>query len=140
MIKETVKYTNWNGLEVIEDCYFHLNKAELIKLNLTQGGGFDERIKRVYKAKDTKELIRMIDDIICLAYGVKDEDGRRFMKKDANGVPLVETWKETEAYSEILTKCLQDVEWCAKFINGMLPEDMQNQKVDESKVIEALEG
>lgn len=136
MIKEVVKFENFDGVEVQQDCWFNLNKGELIKLNLTKEGNLQTRLRAIYKTKDTTELIRVIDEIICSAYGVRDEDGIHFHK----GGKHLQDFKESEAYSEILTKCLQDVDFCAKFIQGMLPKDMQDTKVDNSDVVKMLES
>ena len=39
MYKITKKYTDFNGVEKEEDFYFHLSKADILKMELSEEGG-----------------------------------------------------------------------------------------------------
>lgn len=120
MYKETVTFTDFNDLERQEDCYFHLNEAELAKLEMGVTGGFVEMVDKAIKAKDGKTIMDTFDDIMHKSYGVKSADGRRFEKNE-------EIWlnfKETEAYSIIYMKLITDADYAAKFIKGILPKNL----------------
>ena len=80
MYKETVKYTDYNGVERTEDVYFNLSKAELMEMQLSTAGGFDAMINKLIKAQDQPTLVRVFKDIILKSYGVPSPDGRRFVK------------------------------------------------------------
>ena len=82
MYKETVVYTDFNDLERTEDHYFHLNEAELTKLEMGVTGGFVEMVDKAIKAKDGKTIMDTFDDIMHKSYGVKSPDGRRLIKND----------------------------------------------------------
>mgnify|MGYP001145356686 CR=1 FL=1 len=47
MLKETIKFTDFNGVERTEDHYFHLSKAEAMEMEMSTSGGLSEmRIHR----------------------------------------------------------------------------------------------
>lgn len=121
MYKETVTFTDFNDLEREEDCYFHLNEAELTKLEMGVTGGFVEMVDKAIQAKDGKTIMDTFDDIMHKSYGVKSPDGRKFIKNE-------EVWlnfKETEAYSIIFMKLITDADYAAKFIKGILPKKIE---------------
>ena len=44
MLKKTVTYTDYNGVERTEDFYFNLTKAEITEMELSTAGGFAEML------------------------------------------------------------------------------------------------
>ena len=56
MLKKTITYTDYNGVERTEDFYFNLTRAELMEMHLTTDGGMDDKINGIVKAKSQKEL------------------------------------------------------------------------------------
>ena len=49
MFKKTITYNDFNGVERTEDFYFHLTKAELIKLEFSESGGLTHIQRRRYR-------------------------------------------------------------------------------------------
>ena len=80
MYKKTITYTDYNGVEREEDFYFHLTEAELFDLENSISGGYTAMVKRIIAAKNAPELIKVFKEIMQLSYGVKSDDGRRFIK------------------------------------------------------------
>ena len=60
MLKKTITYTDYNGVERTEDFYFNLTRAELMEMHLTTDGGMDDKINGIIKAKSQKELEKLI--------------------------------------------------------------------------------
>lgn len=120
MIKKTITFTDFNGAERTEDFYFHLNKAEIAKMEMSVQGGLAERIKRIVAAQDQPAIIEIFEELIQKAYGVKTSDGRGFIKNSAN----LENFICTEAYSILFMELATDADAAAKFINGIIPADM----------------
>lgn len=120
MIKETITYNDYNGNERTEDFYFHLNKAEIAKMEMSTKGGLAEQIKRIIKAQDAPAIIAVFEDLIKKSYGVKGPDGRGFYKRQSD----LEDFMATEAYSILFMKLATDDKAGAKFINGIMPADM----------------
>ena len=132
MLKKTVKYTDYNGVERTEDLYFNLNKAELMEMELCTTGGMAEMIKKIVAAQDTPSIIKIFKDIVLKAYGVKSDDGKRFIKNDA----IREEFVQTEAYSIIFMELATDADAAAKFVNGIMPADIPTG--DAEKLLETL--
>lgn len=117
MIKKTVKYFNFNGEEVVEDCYFNLSKAEVAEMELVTPGGYVKLLEDVVATKDAKQILEVFKELILKAYGEKSEDGRRFIKSDK----LSEEFSQTEAFSEIFIDLATNEESSKLFINGIMP-------------------
>lgn len=125
MITKTFTYTDYNGVERTEDAYFHLNKAEIMEMEMTTEGGLAEMIQRVVKAKDTPTIIKVFKDLILKAYGVRSPDGRRFIKNQQ----LREEFEQTEMYSQLFMELATDDEAASNFIIGIMPVDIDADKV-----------
>ena len=103
MLKKTIKYTDYNGVERTEDFYFNLNKAEIMEMQLTTVGGLDAYLKKIISAQDMPTLMRIFKDLVLKSYGVKSDDGRRFIKNEK----LREEFEQTEAYSILYMELFQ---------------------------------
>lgn len=120
MIKETITYIDYNGIERTEDFYFHLTEAELMKMEIGTKGGYTEMVQRIVKAQDQPAIIAVFEELIHHSYGVKTLDGRGFVKRAAD----LEAFISTEAYSKLFMKLATDDVAAAKFINGVVPENL----------------
>lgn len=120
MIKKTISYTDYNGTERSEDFYFNLNKAELIEMKFSKHGGLENYIKDIINAKKENELIQLFKDLVLKAYGVKSEDGRRFIKNDT----LKEEFMQTEAYSNLFMELATNEQAAIEFVNGIVPKQV----------------
>lgn len=139
MLKETVTYTDYDGKERTEDLYFNLEKHELIDLAFElpddiivadEETGEIKENHMVEKLGD-KGIYKFIKDVIKKAYGVKSDDGRRFIKSDE----LTLEFTQTPMYDSILTKLTSDNDAATKFITTVIPanaaKDLPNLKVKE---------
>ena len=124
MLKKTIKFTDYNGVEREETHYFNLTKAEIMEKEMSTVGGFAEMIKKIVAAQDTPTLVRVFKEIILEAYGEKSLDGKHFIKIDENGRPLSNKFVQSEAYSVLFMELATDAEAAAAFINGIVPEDV----------------
>ena len=124
MIKKTVTYTDYNGVERTENFYFNLNKAEVMEMEMSTDGGMAESIQKIVDAKDAPAIIRVFKDLVLKAYGVKSDDGRQFKKAKPDGTRYADDFKETEAYSQIFMELATDADAAAKFVNGIIPTDL----------------
>lgn len=127
MLKKTITYTDYNGNERKEDFYFNLSKAEIMEMEMSTTGGLAEMIQKVVATQDAPAIIKIFKDLVLKAYGEKSPDGKRFMKvKD--GVRLADAFSETEAYSILFMELATDADAAAKFVNGIVPEDIDTAK------------
>lgn len=80
MLKKTVTYTDYNGVERTEDFYFNLSKAEVTEMELSVDGGLAQMLENIVNSKDNKEIIRTFKQIVLKAYGENhqmEEDSSR---------------------------------------------------------------
>lgn len=120
MLKKKITYTDFDGNERTEEFYFNLTKAEISEMELTTEGGLSTKLKRIAASKDVPELYSAFKGIILKAYGIKSDDGRRFIKNEK----LSEEFTQTAAYSELMMSFLQEENAASDFVNLLLPQDM----------------
>jgi hypothetical protein len=122
MLKKTIAYVDFDGKPQTEDAYFNLSKTELIKTELTgEGGSFKEQLETIIASNDPKVIINAFELVLEKAYGVRSEDGKRFVKSPE----LFEEFSQTAAYDALFTELATDAEAAATFINGVVPADLR---------------
>ena len=132
MLKKVIKYTDYNGVEREEPFYFNLSKAELIELEMSVDGGLTEFITRVVQTQDQKELIKLFKRFILMAYGVKSDDGKRFIKSEE----ISNEFASTEAYSELFMELMSSTENMTNFVNALAPQGVTVNEAEAKKFIE----
>lgn len=120
MLRKTVSYTDYNGVERTEDFYFNLSKAELTEMELSTTGGLTVMLQKIVNAKDTPSIIKVFKDLLLKSYGEKSDDGRRFIKSKE----ISEAFEQTEAYSILFMELATDDQAAAAFINAIIPSDV----------------
>ena len=120
MLKKTVTYVDYNGVERTEDFYFNLSKAEVTEMELSVEGGFSKMLEEIVKSNDNARIIELFKEMVLKAYGEKSADGRRFIKSKE----LAEEFSQTEAYSEIFMELALDEKAAAAFVNGIMPANL----------------
>lgn len=120
MLKKTITYTDYDGRERTEDFYFNLTKAELIEMDFSAKGGMQKLLEQITETNDRKRLIELVKDLILRSYGVKSEDGRRFVKSKE----LSEEFSQTEAFSELFMEVGTDDGAAVAFVKGILPQGL----------------
>lgn len=120
MLKETRTYIDYNGNERTEDFYFNLSKAEIMEMEMSTAGGFAEMIQNIIAAQDGPAIIKIFKDLLLKSYGQKSADGKHFIKNDK----IKEEFSQTEAYSDLFMELATDADKAAKFVNGIIPTNM----------------
>lgn len=122
MIKKTMTYEDFNGVERKEDFYFHMTEAELMEWETSLDGGLSGAINKILELQDTKELMKIFKELITKSYGEKSPDGRRFVKnKD-----ILESFTQTQAFSDLYMELATDDKAAAEFINGLIPKSLMD--------------
>ena len=125
MYAKTIKYTDYNGNNREETFYFNLSKAELLDLEWRTPGGLENYFKEIIATQSGQKLADTFKMLIEKSYGVKDPEGRRFIKNEE----VLKNFTETEAYVELYMMLATDSKAGAEFINGVFPKDV----VEEAK-------
>jgi hypothetical protein len=120
MLKKTVTYVDYNGVERTEDFYFNLSKAEVAEMELSVEGGFSKMLEEIVKSNDNVRIVELFKQMVLKAYGEKSADGKRFVKSKE----LSEAFSQTEAYSEIFMELALDEKAAAAFVNGIMPANL----------------
>lgn len=131
MLKKTITYTDYNGVERTEDFYFNLNKAEIMEMEMSTTGGMAEMIQRIVKAQDSPAIVKIFKDLVLRAYGEKSADGKRFIKNDE----IREAFAQTEAYSILFMELATDADAAAAFVNGITPADVDVSDAEMPKAV-----
>lgn len=119
MLKKTITYTDYNGVERTEDFHFNLTKAEIMEMEMSTTGGLAEMIQKIVAAQDAPTIIKIFKDLVLKAYGEKSPDGKRFIKSEE----LRTAFSQTEAYSILFMELATDSDAAAAFVNGIMPAD-----------------
>ena len=125
MIKKTMTYVDFNGETVVEDLYFNLNALEYTRLTARNGGDLDKRIAELVEKDDTEGIIALMEDLLLSSYGVKSEDGRRFVKTKQ----VREDFEYSQAYAELFVILLTNPEETKKFGQGIASSAQAQQSV-----------
>ena len=128
MLKKTITYEDFNGVERTEDFFFNLTEAEIMEMEMTTAGGMAEMIQKIVAAQDVPSIIKIFKDFILKAYGEKSPDGKRFIKS----TELSEAFSQTNAYSKLFMELSTDDKAAAAFINGLMPADLAKKAAETS--------
>ena len=123
MLKKTMTYTDYNGVERTEDFYFNLSKAEIMEMELSTSGGFAEMLTKIVAAQDGPAIIKIFKDLVLKAYGEKSVDGKHFIKSEE----LSKAFSQTEAYSQLFMDLATNADAASEFVNGIIPADLSKQ-------------
>lgn len=120
MLKREIKFEDFNGNPGSVICYFNISKPEIIELEVEFDEGFSNFLQRIVETKDNKELVKRFKEVILMAYGVKSDDGTRFIKSDQ----LREEFSQTAAFEALYMELLSNENAAAEFITAVLPKDL----------------
>lgn len=126
MFKKTVTYTDYDGVDRTESFYFNLSEAEIVEMELGTEGGWRERMQRIIDSKDAPTIMREFKKLIMNSYGIKSDDGRRFIKSD----DISRDFVQTEAYNQIFMELVTDAKAAAEFANGIAPSGKDKSRQD----------
>ncbi len=121
MYKKLMTYEDFDGNERTEEVYFNLTEQEVTEYQLSHNGGITTLINRIIQAQDWKSMVEYWKEFILMCYGVKSDDGRRFIKNDA----VREEFASTNMFSDLFMLLSTDDNEAAKFVNNVLPKKMR---------------
>lgn len=121
MICRPITYKNFDGNKITEDFYFHLSALELLEMEFEDVKGMEAVLREMVATQDMKKLVEWFKRIILASYGVRSEDGRRFVKSPE----LTHEFSQSFAFDALFLELCTDAEAGAKFINSLVPEDLE---------------
>lgn len=126
MIKKTITYEDFDGKSHTETFYFHISKSELTQMEMRETtldedgnpqGGMSVRMEQISKSRNGQEIMDAFEEILRASYGVRSEDGKRFVKSEE----LWNDFRSTNAYEELFMELVTDAEKASDFVNGIMP-------------------
>lgn len=125
MLKKVVKYTDYNDDPAVETLYFNLNRNEVLELDHLAPRLEAWHKKTSGESRDlTMEEIREILDVVKIlvekSYGVRSDDGKRFIKNQG----LFDEFTQTAVYDEFLFSMFENPTEAVNFISGILPKQI----------------
>lgn len=143
MLKKTIKYTDFNGNEATDEVYFNLTKAEVAEMELssstlnadgTTTGGMQQMLTSVVESGSGKQIIAVFKEILSKSYGIRSEDGKRFIKSPE----LFEEFSQTAAYSEFFMGLITDADAAANFVKAVMPAEIASDKPSAPPFVPAV--
>lgn len=122
MLKKDITFTNFNDEEVTQTFFFHLSKADLIRMETSVKGGLGDHLTRIVEGDDDKIIMGEFEKLILSSYGVKSEDGNRFIKTPEQ----TEEFRQSEAYSDLLMELCTNEGAAISFITGIVPHNLKS--------------
>lgn len=133
MIKRTITYTDYNGVERTEDFYFNLTKAEILEMELSTSGGLSEMITKLAAELEVPAILKIFKTLLLKAYGEKSLDGKYFNKSEE----ISNNFSHTEAFSILYTELATDDKKAAEFFKALTPsatKESVNNENDTSSI------
>lgn len=122
MLKKDITFEDLEtGEKRTETWYFNLNKAELVEMEVTAEGGYEEATKRIVESKDGKAIMAEFRRFILSSVGEKTEQGG-FRKSDE----LRERFEQSPAYAELFMELVTSAEAGANFLSAIVPPSLGN--------------
>ena len=117
-----IKYKNFNDEDREMEACFHMSEAEIIDYGVEVPGGLGGVIKKITEEHDTKSLAKVMKDLIVRSYGIKSDDGNRFIKNQQ----ILDEFMQTPAYSEFYMTLATNDKIAADFFNGIIPKKLRD--------------
>jgi len=131
MISEPITYTNLDGVPVTETYHFGLNRAELAEMKLRHEGPgkgtLEEYLDRIVKENDNNKILDNFKAILLASVGVRVDD---YVKKTDE---IRDRFIGSGAYEATFMRMLEDAEYAAHIINGIVPADMAAEAAKKSE-------
>lgn len=129
MLKRPIKYKDYEGNEVTETFFFNLSESELIEMEVEYEKGLSGMLEKLIESQNGKDIIAYFKKLVLMSYGLKSEDGKRFIKNDQ----LREEFVQSAAYNALFMELATDDKAGAIFVKGILPADLA-ERVDKAAI------
>lgn len=130
MISKTIKYIDYRGVEKEETFYFNMSRTDLMRMEASQDGGWEERLRKMIAEKDANKAYLFFEQFIKESYGVVTPNGG-FDKDERH----YKEFRSSAAYDEFIWYFIEHPDEAGTFINGIVATV---KKSEESEKIDAI--
>jgi len=120
MLKKRIEYEDFDGNKRSEDFYFNLTKTEMTLAQTSIDGGLVNKLQKINDAQNVPEIVKTFVELVDMSYGVKSDDGKRFVKNKE----LLDEFKSTNAYDQLFMEVLANPKDAVGFLIGIMPSDI----------------
>ena len=133
MIKRTLTFEDpFTEESVTQDYYFHLSKADIIRImGRDREGDWEKYVQNVVESGDSDTIFNFIEDIIKQSVGKRTPDGLFVKPRD-----YAEAFVASEAYGELVVELIQNEKMAEEFFRGVVGKKGFEQK----KQLESVTG
>jgi hypothetical protein len=125
MIPETITYNDLDGKPVQKVWHFSLDRAEIAEMKIrhdgTGEGDLEDYLNRIVAEQDNNKLLDNFKAILFKSVGIRK--GNYIDKSPEIQAEFV----GSGAYEAMFMKMLEDANYAANLINGIIPKDMAEQ-------------
>lgn len=137
MLKQTVEYIDFDEQRAVETVYFNITKTELtshlhLKEELEKMLEMFQGPKRELGTNEITQILDLVKLFMRLSYGVRSEDGKRFIKSPQ----LWTEFTQTSVYDTFLFSLFENADNAFNFMLGVMPADLREQATAEAKKME----
>lgn len=121
MFKDTITFTDYNGNKRSQDIYFNLSKPEILEMEYSHPEGMSKYLENI--ENDDRAAYEFAKELISKSYGIKSEDGLRFVKSKE----ISDEFEQSIIYDAFFTKLLTDKDYTQSFIFSVIPRDIASE-------------
>lgn len=121
MIKQTIKFLDFNDQEREVTEYFHLSESEIVELQARSPEGIEKELDNAIKSGDVAQVLDFIKDLVHRSYGRKSQDGIQFRKSPE----ILDEFINSAYYSDFILGLIEnDGARGVEFIQGIMPKKL----------------
>ena len=117
MYVEKIKFTDFEGNPGVKTIYFNLNKMEVVNIQWSVPGGIKQLFEKIVEEQDIQKILLWMEEILSKAYGIKSDDGKRFMKPADGWLEF----KEGPAYDDWMFDVIRNPNKAAAIMRAIMP-------------------
>jgi hypothetical protein len=122
MIPEMITYRDINGVTVTKEWIFALDRRELAEMKIRHEGPgkgtLESYLDRIVKEQDNNKLLDNFQAILMKSVGLRVDN---YIDKNDK---IRAEFTGGGAYETMFMRMLEDAEYAARLINGIIPRDM----------------
>jgi hypothetical protein len=139
MLKQTQTYTDYDGVEQTDVLHFNLTKTEMLDImelqpRLQAWDDLASGPERELTIPEVKELIDIVKYVIEKSFGIRSEDGKRFVKNET----VYTEFTQSAVYDEFVFGLFNPPERAIEFITGLIPKDLREEAVKAAGIPETV--
>jgi len=122
VIKQTIKFEDFDGNEVTEEHYFHLSTAQIMEWVAEKGDDLGTQMENTVKNGSGGEIMLLFREIIEKSYGDR-QGGSSFVRSPE----ITARFMDSLAFEAFFGELLTDDKKATEFFNGIMPQKLVKQ-------------